>query len=34
MNCGLYEYDEIDDERCIVLKEVDKCFFSEMLYDV
>lgn len=31
---GSYEYDEIDDERRIVPKEVDKCFFSEILYDV
>lgn len=34
MNRGSYEYDEIDDERRIVPKEVDKRFFSEMLYDV
>lgn len=31
---GSYEYDEIDDERRIVPKEVDKRFFSEMLYNV
>ncbi|EJS76882.1 DUF4132 domain-containing protein [Bacillus cereus] len=31
---GSYEYDEIDDERRIVPKEVDKCFFSEILYDM
>jgi hypothetical protein len=34
VNRGSYEYDEIDDERRIVPKEVDKRFFSEMLYDV
>ncbi|SCM95719.1 Uncharacterized protein BWINRASL_03012 [Bacillus mycoides] len=34
VNRGSYEYDEIDDERRIVPKEVDKHFFSEMLYDV
>ena len=34
MKRGSYEYDEIDDERRIVPKEVDKRFFSEMLYDV
>ncbi|HGH7182367.1 TPA: DUF4132 domain-containing protein [Bacillus luti] len=31
---GSYEYDEIDDERRIVPKEVDKYFFSEILYDI
>ncbi|MDA1585132.1 DUF4132 domain-containing protein [Bacillus cereus group sp. TH230-1LC] len=34
VNRGSYEYDEIDDERRIVPKEVDKYFFSEILYDV
>ncbi|MBM6648003.1 MULTISPECIES: DUF4132 domain-containing protein [Bacillus] len=34
VNRGSYEYDEIDDERRIVPKRVDKRFFSEMLYDV
>ncbi|MEW9183756.1 DUF4132 domain-containing protein [Bacillus mycoides] len=34
VNRGSYEYDEIDDERRIVPKQVDKRFFSEMLYDV
>ena len=34
VNRGSYEYDEIDDERRIVPKEVDKRFFSEMLYNV
>ncbi|HHK5536493.1 TPA: DUF4132 domain-containing protein [Bacillus mobilis] len=31
---GSYEYDEIDDERRIVPKQIDKRFFSEILYDV
>lgn len=31
---GSYEYDEIDDERCIVPKQVDQRFFSEILHDV
>ncbi|MFK4426209.1 MULTISPECIES: DUF4132 domain-containing protein [Bacillus] len=34
VNRGSYEYDEIDDERRIVPKQVDKRFFSEVLYDV
>ncbi|HDR7786390.1 DUF4132 domain-containing protein [Bacillus cereus] len=34
VNRGSYEYDEIDDKRRIVPKEVDKYFFSEILYDV
>ncbi|MGG0202052.1 DUF4132 domain-containing protein [Bacillus anthracis] len=34
VNRGSYEDDEIDDERRIVPKEVDKYFFSEILYAV
>lgn len=34
VNRGSYEYDEIDVERRIVPKRVDKRFFSEILYDV
>ncbi|OQR57156.1 DUF4132 domain-containing protein [Bacillus sp. CDB3] len=34
VNRGSYEYDEIDDERRIVPKQVDRRFFSEILYDV
>ncbi|WP_425266535.1 DUF4132 domain-containing protein [Bacillus proteolyticus] len=34
VNRGSYEYDEIDDERRIVPKQVDKRFFSEVSYDV
>ncbi|MGN5651415.1 DUF4132 domain-containing protein [Bacillus sp. Brlt_9] len=34
VNRGSYEYDEIDDERRIVPKQVDKRFFSERLYEV
>ncbi|MGR3774233.1 DUF4132 domain-containing protein [Bacillus paramycoides] len=34
VNRGSYEYDEIDDERRIVPKQVEENFFSEILYDV
>lgn len=34
VNRGSYEYDEIDDESRIVPKQVDKRFFSEILYNV
>lgn len=34
MSRGSYSYDEVDDARRIVPKQVPERFFSEILYDI